>query len=222
MPKTGEVFFQMRDAVSVGGNCCSACLRQWLGLERFDIVRQTRTARQLDNARQPDIAGQKMGVARLLGAGLARQNFDEGRLALHQVLQAGLHGAEIVERMHAFGARAKFAGSLRATQQQNGEDSDFVAIEIESFLEAVFVLGDAAVRSAYGADQGLSIERMQSLADGGFVEIRDGLAIRFLVAGVEEGVQGERIVFGSGDFFFDEGAEDAALDFAEQDVHGVE
>ena len=216
MAKTGEVFFQMRDAVSVGGNCSSACLRQWLGLERFDIVRQTRTARQLDNARQ------KMHVARLLGAGLARQNFDERRLAFHQVLQAGLHGVEIVERMHAFGASAEFAGSLRATQQQNAEDSDFVAIEIESFLEAVFVLGDAAVRGADGADQGLSIERMQGLANGGFVEIRDGLAIRFLVAGVEEGVQGERIVFGSGDFFFDEGAEDAALDFAEQDVHGVE
>jgi hypothetical protein len=84
----------------------------------------------------------------------------------------------------------------------------------------VFVLGDAAVRSADGTDQGLPIERMQSLADGGFVESHDGIAIRFLVAGVEESVQGERIVFGSSDFFFDEGAEDATLDFVQEDVHG--
>ena len=211
----------MPDAFSVGGNCGSACFRRWLRLEKFDIVRQTRIARQLDNARQPDTARQKMGVARLLGAGLARKNFDERRLAFHQVLQAGLHGVEIVERMHAFGARAKFAGSLRTAQEQNAEDGDFVAIEIESFLEAMLVLGDAAVRGADGADQGLSIERMQGLADGGFVEIRDGLAIRFLVAGVEEGVQRERVVFGSSDFFFDERAEDAALDFVQENIHGV-
>jgi hypothetical protein len=63
---------------------------------------------------------------------------------------------------------------------------------------------------------------MQGLADGGFVEIHDRIAIRFLVAGIDERVQGERIVFGSGDFFFDEGAEDAAFDFVQKDVHGVE
>jgi len=97
-----------------------------------------------------------------------------------------------------------------------------VAIEIESFLEAVFVLGDATVRGADGTDQGLAVERMQGLADGGFVEIHDGIAIRFLVAGIDEGVQGERVVFGSGDFFFDEGAQDAAFDFVQDDVHGVE
>jgi len=152
---------------------------------------------------------------------LTRKNFDERRLALHQVLQAGLDGAQVVERMHAFGAGAEFAGSLRAAQEQNAEDGDFVAIEIESFLEAVFVLGDAAVRGADGADQGLSIERMQGLADGGFVESHDRIAVRLLVAGVEESVQGKWVVFGRGDFFFDERAEDPTFDFAEKDVHGV-
>ncbi len=124
--------------------------------------------------------------------------------------------------MHALGASAEFAGRLRAAQQQDAEDGDFVAIEIESFLEAVFVLGDAAVRSADGADQGLAVERVQGLANGGFVESHDGIAVRFLVAGIDEGVQGERVVFGSSDFFFDKGAQDAAFDFVEQDVHGVE
>jgi len=206
----------MLDAFSVGGDCGGARFRRWPPLERFHVVRQTRTARQLDIARQ------KMRVARLLGAGLARKNFDERGLTLHQVLQAGLHGAEIVERMHAFGAGAEFAGRLRAAQQQNTKDGNFVTIEIEGFLEAVFVLGDAAVRGADGADEGLAIERMQGLADGGFVEIHDRIAIRFLVASVEEGVQGEWVIFGSGDFFFDEGAEDAGFDFVEENVHGVE
>jgi hypothetical protein len=151
---------------------------------------------------------------------LTRKNFDERRLALHQVLQTGLHGAELVERMHAFGAGAKLTGSLRTAEQQNAENGDLLAVKIEGFLEAVFVLGDAAVRGADGADERLPVKRMQGLADGGFVEIHDGIAIRFLIASVEEGVQRKRIVFGSGDFFFDEAAQDAAFDFVQEDVHG--
>src|SRR5205814_6072281 len=111
------------------------------------------------------------------GPGLARKNFDERRLALHQVLQTGLHGAEVVERVHAFGAGAKLAGRLRTAKEQDAKDGDFVAIEIEGFLEAVFVLGDAAVRGADGADYGWCIERLKSLAEGGFVECHDEVAI---------------------------------------------
>src|SRR5690349_9017489 len=115
------------------------------------------------------------------------------------MLQAGLHGAQIVEGVHALGARAEFAGSLRAAEQQDAKNGDLVAIEIESFLEAVFVFGDAAVRGTDGADEGLAVERMEGLANGDFVESHDRLAIRLLVAGVDKGVQGERVVFGSSD-----------------------
>ncbi len=62
---------------------------------------------------------------------------------------------------------------------------------------------------------------MQSLADGGFIEVHDGIAVRFLIAGVDERVQGERIVFGSGDLFFDEGTQDPAFDFVQKNVHGL-
>jgi len=138
------------------------------------------------------------------------------------MLQAGLHGAEIVEGVHALGARAKFAGRLRTAQEQDAENGDFVAVKVEGFLEAVFILGDAAVRGANGADEGLLVQRMERLADGGFVQIHGGFSVRFLVAGIDEGVQGERIIFGSGDFFFDEGAQDAAFDVIQKDVHWVE
>ena len=68
----------------------------------------------------------------------------------------------------------------------------------------------------------MSIQRMQGPADGRFVQVHDGIAIRFLVAGVDEGVQRKRIVFGRGDFFFDERAQDATFDFVQEDVHGME
>src|SRR6267143_6031076 len=108
-----------------------------------------------------------MGVARLFGAGLPRKNLGEGRLALHQMLQAGLYGSEIVEGVHALGAGAELAGGLRTAQEQDTENSNFVAIEVEGFLQAVLILGDAAVRGADGADEGLLIQRMECLADGG-------------------------------------------------------
>jgi len=118
-----------------------------------------------------------VGVAGFLGAWLAREDFDEGRVALHEVVEAGVDGAEIVEVVHAFGAGAEFAGGLRAAEEEDAEDGDFVAIEIEGFLETVLVLGDAAIRGADGAHQGLAVERVQSLADGGFVEVGDGFAV---------------------------------------------
>src|SRR5690242_12089809 len=129
----------MRDTVTVGGDCGCGLLGFGLGLEGFHISRQ------------------KMSVARFFCAGLARKNFDEWWLAFHQVLQTGLHGAEVVERMHALGAGAKLAGSLWTAQEQHTENGNFVAIKVESFLKAVFVLGDAAVRGADGTDQGLPV-----------------------------------------------------------------
>src|SRR5258708_31150844 len=97
--KRPESFLQMRDALAIRGICGSGCFLHWLGLKRLHIARQ------------------EMRVPRFFGPGLSRKNFCERGLALHQVLQAGLHSAEVVEWMHAFGAGAEFAGSLRTAQQ---------------------------------------------------------------------------------------------------------
>jgi hypothetical protein len=201
LAKRRDFFFEMRNGRGVEGwRICHWFVLRFF-FKKFHITRE------------------EVGVARFLGARLSRKNLDQRRLALHQVLETGLDGAEIFERVHALGAGAEFPGGLRAAQKQDAEDGDFVAIEVESFLEAVFVLGDAAVRSADGADERLSVEGMQGLADGGLVESHDGFAVRFLVAGVEEGVEGEWIVFGRGDLFFDERTKDAAFDFGQLDVH---
>jgi hypothetical protein len=193
--KARDFFFQMRDSLGAHGKSGCVCRHLRLGLEGFHV------------------AGKEVGVARLFCAGLAGQNFDERGFALHQVLQAGLYGAEIFKMVQALGAGAEFAGRLRTAQEQDGEDGDFMAVEVEGFLETVFVLGDTAVRGADRADEGLAVQGMQRLPDGSLVEIHHRFAIRFLVASIDEGVQGEWIVFGSGDLFFNKGAQDAAFDF---------
>jgi hypothetical protein len=60
---------------------------------------------------------------------------------------------------------------------------------------------------------------VKGLADLFFGEIENGIAAGALVAGVDEGVERKRIVFGRGDLFFDEGAEDAELDGVKMHVY---
>ena len=79
--------------------------------------------------------------------------------------------------------------------------------------------GDAAVGAAGRAGEALLLQRAESLAHGFFVKGHHRVAIVFLIAGVDQGVERERIVVGRGDIFFDQGAEDASFDFGE--IHGA-
>jgi hypothetical protein len=99
---------------------------------------------------------------------------------------------------------------LRTAEHKEAEDCGFVAAEIENGADSVLVLGDAGI--ANGSDQCKIFEEVEGLANLFFGEIEDGVAAGALVARVDEGVEGEGIVFGGGDLFFDEGAEDAELD----------
>ena len=165
------------------------------------------------------VSRKEMGVAGLLGARLAREDFDEGRLTVHEQIEGGVNGGEIVELIEAIGAGAEFAGSLRAAEKEHAEQGDFVAVEIEDFREAVFELGDAAVGGGR-ACEALLAQRMERAADGVFIEIHDWIAIRFLVGGVQDGVQRKRVILGRGDFFFDERAQDASFYGSQCEVHG--
>jgi hypothetical protein len=165
------------------------------------------------------VTREKMDETCFLGAGLARKNFGERRVASHEEIERGVDGVEIVELVQALGAGAEFAGRLRAAEKEHAEQGDFVAMEIVGVLEAMLELGDATVGGG-GARKAVLIQRMEGLANGIFVEGCDGVAVRFLVAGVEESVEGERVVLRSGDLFFDEGAEDARFRGCQMDVHG--
>ena len=124
-----------------------------------------------------------MHVAGFFCAGLARQDRGEWRLALAEAIECGDDVVEGFEAVHAFGAAAEFAGSLRPAEEKHAEDSDFAAIEVENFLQAMFVLGDPAVGAAGGPARRFSCSVARA-HDGVFVESHHGIAIVFLIAGV--------------------------------------
>ncbi len=162
-----------------------------------------------------------MHVAGFFGAGLAREYGGERGLALAEAVEGGDDVVEGFEAVHAFGAAAEFAGSLRTAEKQHAEDGDLAAVEVENFLQAMFVFSDAAIGAAGGARETFFLQGGECIADGISVERHYGVAIIFLIAGIHEGVEGQRIVIGRGDVFFDERAENANFDIGEG-VHEVD
>ena len=86
--KRGDFPFQLRYSFSIGGDRNVRRLGCGLGVP-FGLF-----------------AGQEMRVTRFLGTRLPGKNFCERRLTLHEVLQTGLHGAQIFESVHALRASA--------------------------------------------------------------------------------------------------------------------
>ena len=113
--------------------------------------------------------------------------------------QAVERGDDVVERLevvHAVGAAAEFAGGLGAAEQEHADHGDLATVEVEDFLESVFVFRDAAVGAAGRAGQSLFLQRGEGVTNRGLVEGHDRVAIVFLVAGVDQGVERERVVAG--------------------------
>ena len=174
-------------------------------------------------------AAEEMGEAAFAGSGLAGKLDGEraggslcafvGCGAGGEAVERGLDLGEVVEREEAVGAAAEFAGGLRASEEEETEDGGLVAAEIEDGAGAVLVLGDAGV--ADGSDEGKLFEGVDGLADLIFGKVEDGVAAGALVARADEGVKGERVVLGSGDFLFDEGAENAELNGVKLHVYKV-
>ena len=77
---------------------------------------------------------------------------------MSQAVERGDYVVEGFEVVHAVGAAAEFAGSLRSAEQQDADDGDFAAVEVEDFLQAVFELCDAAVGAAGGAGEALFLQ----------------------------------------------------------------
>jgi hypothetical protein len=169
---------------------------------------------------------EEMSIAGLAGAGLTGENDGEGTGFIAgcvtawttcETFEGGLDGGKFIEGIETVGAAAEFTWSLRAAEHKETEDGRLVAAEVEDGTDAVLILWDAGV--ANRSDERKIFEGVKGLADLFLGEIEDGIAARALVARVEESVEGERIVFGRGDLFFDEGAEDAELDGVEMHVY---
>ncbi len=132
------------------------------------------------------------------------------RGASGEALEGGLDRGEVVEGVETVGAAAEFSGGLWAAEHEEAEDGGLVTAQIEDGAGPVLVLGDAGV--ANGSDESEVFQGVDGLANLFFGEIEDGVAAGALVARVDKGVEGEWVVFGCGDLFFDEGAENAELD----------
>ena len=162
-----------------------------------------------------------MNVTGFFCSGLPGKYLDQGRLATDQALQRGLHFAQIIKVMHALGSAAQLPRSLRAAEQQFAEDGRFAAIKVEGFLEAMLVFGDPAIRGAHRARKRIVVEYAKGVSNGIFLKIHDRIAIRFLVARVDQRVEGKRIVIRSGDFLFQKRAENSGFDFIENGIHSL-
>jgi hypothetical protein len=156
-----------------------------------------------------DRAAEEVHPAGFSGAGLALHEEDEWLFAGGEAFEGGDDGGVVVEGVHALGAGAELGGCLWTAEEQRAEHGDFVAAEVEDVANAVLEFGDAAV--GVGADEAEAFKVEEGGADIGFGELGDGLAIVLLVAGVDGGVERERIVLRRGDLFFDERAEDAGF-----------
>ena len=60
-----------------------------------------------------------MHRARFLSARLAREDFDEWRLAIHKKGEDGVDRAEVIELIETVSARPELAGSLRAAKEED-------------------------------------------------------------------------------------------------------
>ena len=96
-----------------------------------------------------------------------------------------VEGFEVV---HAVGAAAEFAGSLRPAQQQDADDRGLRAGEVEYFLEPVLEFSHAVVHGVRWSRQAFFFQTPQRAADVVFVQVHHRIAIGFLIAGIDQGV----------------------------------
>ena len=101
---------------------------------------------------------------------------------MHQRLQHGAQGVEIVDRFHAAGPRAGSPFRLRPAQQQLGQHGQLHLVRVPRFVEAVPPAHHPAAGDLDGqvfflaADEGVF-----HLHVG---EVQDGIAVGFLVGPV--------------------------------------
>jgi hypothetical protein len=71
------------------------------------------------------------------------------------------------------------------------------------------------------AHQMTLFQTIQSVLHGRFIQFHDGIPIRFLVAGSDQGVEGQGILIWRGDLFFEQRADDPGFLGGENDFHGT-
>jgi hypothetical protein len=191
-----------------------------LFLESGDAVVDWGWSRGGDGFGHGGFAGEQVGPAGFFCAGgFGHEDDERVGFAGGQFVQGVLGGVVVGEGVHAAGAVAEFGDGLRSAEQKHGKDRQFTAREVEEFAHPVAVLLDAAARFSDEGGEAQFAERFQGGTDVGILVGGDGVAVGFLVAGVGQGVQRERVIVGRGEVFFDERAEYSGFDGVKNEVH---
>ena len=157
-------------------------------------------------------AGKELGEAGVFFTGLAGKLDHERCRAGGELLEFVAHRFEILEMAHSLAAGSEFPGGLRASEKELGQDGDLGFGERVDIVEGMTVFGDSG--GGLGNEKGelFQTERFESRGDGVFVQVENGRAVTLLVAGVDEGIESQRVDVGCGRFLLDEAAEYAGFD----------
>src|SRR6185503_18727560 len=155
------------------------------------------------------LLGQQMAVALLL---LARAASDSGdQIAPGQAFDRLPQFVVPVESVKPLGPRAQLARRLGPAEHQHGQDRDLRGVEAERLVKQVPVLRRAAACAAGEPDPAPARQPLERLADGAFVELDDGIAVRRLVAGESKRVEAERVLVRGGALLLDQRTQHADL-----------
>lgn len=184
-PERGDLFFEFLQAFGIDGSV--GALGGNSGGEGFDV----------------DIAGEKMCESRLFLAGEHGQLGDERVVASHEGIESFLHLAEILEIVKPLSPRSQLAQCLRPAEQHKVDHGRLRRFELIDAGQHVFVFGHAARAAVEDVDEIAIAQSFQSVGDGRLVVGDDGVATRFLIAGRDESIEGERVIFRRRQLLFD-------------------
>ena len=151
-----------------------------------------------------------MGPAGFLLTGAARLPAHDGIVAGAKTLERGLDVIDRFERMKAIAAAAQLPGGLRPAQKQQRYHRLGRTVEMPGSVEIVVPARGPAAENF--PDQLLVLKAVERALNLTLPHFHHRLAIRFLIAGGDEGVDRQRVVLGRGQLLLHQTAENANLD----------
>ena len=128
---------------------------------------------------------------------------------------------ETLELRHAVRPKPEFAHGLGPAKEEHGQERTLPAVEGQCLVDHVPVAhGGPAMGGEDETDETLLLQLVEDRDHGVLVVVGHGLPVGCLVAGGDEGVQGERVLLGSGELLFQERADHACRVWVQ--LHPVE
>ena len=119
-------------------------------------------------------------------------------------------GGNVGDRLHAGRTAAEIAFGLRAPKQQLAHDGQFQFVDAEPFVREMAVARDAAatLHFSHNAKLPQAVERQLDLVR---LQLHLRVAVAFLIAAGDQGIETHRVLVGGGLALFDKHAEHASI-----------